>query len=135
MPDGRRFQPQEQAPSVSEEELGQVIEEGDAEKLNEVTERLGKYYVSGRREGEKLSSSQIRNVLDRIQRMGKYDKNQLQLLRPLLAYAAGRHRGRVQDLQRVLDRAIKKVTDGEKFINFKNFFEAIVAYHRFHGGK
>ena len=134
MPDGRRFQSQEQAPSVSEEELSQIIEKGNAEKLNEVTERLGKYYTSGK-ETEKLSSSQIRNVLDRIQRMGKYDKNELQLLRPLLAYAAGRHRGRVQELQEVVDRAIKRVTAEKEFINFKNFFEAIVAYHRYHGGK
>jgi len=122
------------APEITEEDLKVVIEKGNGEKLNDVTSRLGKYYASGRRQ-EKLSSSQIRNVLDRIQRMGKYDNEKLQILRPLLAYAAGRHGGKVKELQKIVDQAIRKVNNEKSFENFKNFFEAIVAYHRYYGGE
>lgn len=119
---------------VSQPELAAIISQGDAASLNGVANRLGKYYASGF-EREKLSFSQIRNVLDRLQRMGSYDPNQLQLLRPLLAYAAGRHGGKVKHLQGVVDQAIQRVDSKDSFEHFKSFFEAIVAYHRYHGGK
>lgn len=117
---------------VSPQDLKEIVEDGNAKKLNEVADRLGKFYASGQ-DREKLSSSQIRSVLDRLQRLGGYDSNQLQLLRPLLAYAAGRHGGKVKHLQKIVDQAIQKVNGEDKFKHFKNFFEAIVAYHRYHG--
>jgi CRISPR-associated protein Csm2 len=122
------------APTVTEQELKEIITSQNATEMNEVADRLGTWYTEGQ-EREKLSSSQIRNVLDKLQRMGKYDSNKLQLLRPVLAYVAGRHGGKVRHLQGVIEQAISKVTDEKTFENFKNFFEAIVAYHRFHGGK
>jgi CRISPR-associated protein Csm2 len=102
--------------------------------LNEVAGQLGGYFAQGG-EKDKLSSSQIRNVLDKLQRMKGFDMNRLQLLRPLLAYAAGRHGGKVRELQQISDSAIQLVQNQDHFVNFKNFFEAIVAYHRYHGGK
>lgn len=139
--DGRRFdkrrgrQPKRpEPPNVGNEALRSIIRDGDAVKLNLHAIELGKYYSQGA-ENERLSSSQIRGVLDRLQRMSGDDLKPLQLLRPKLAYAAGRHRGKVMDLQKVTDRAIRLVEDKEQFENFKNFFEAIVAYHRYHGGK
>ena len=120
---------------VREDDLESIIKGGDAVKLNNVADRLGGYYASGR-DGEKLSASQIRGILDHLQRMYKFSLTDLQLLRPKLAYAAGRHGGKVKDLQKVADRAIAMVEAEEKrFNNFRNFFEAIVAYHRYHGGK
>ena len=119
---------------VSDAELDDVLIKGDANVLNHVTKKLGRYYSEGK-ERERLSSSQIRSILDRLQRMHKFDLNSLQLLRPQIAYAAGRHGGKVKHLQGVLDRSIIKVTGENEFENLKNFFEAIVAYHRYHGGK
>jgi len=120
------------APNITDEVLDEIICRGNAEKLNKIAEDLGKYYAEGK---EKLSTSQIRNVLHRLQRISKYDKNQLHLLRPLLAYQAGRHKGKVRDFQEVFDRAVKKTDNEKKFENLRNFLEAIVAYHRFHGGE
>lgn len=131
--EGRGPEKQEE-PRVSAQDWKEIVEDGNAKKLNEVADRLGNFYASGS-DKQKLSSSQIRSVLDRLQRLGAYDSNQLQLLRPLLAYAAGRHGGKVKHLQGVVDQAIQKVNDEDKFKHFKNFFEAIVAYHRYHGGK
>ena len=120
---------------VQDGDLKGIIAGGDAVKLNEVANRLGGYYASGR-EGEKLSASQIRGILDHLQRMYQFSQTELQLLRPKLAYAAGRHGGKVRELQMVADRAIVMVeADEKRFENFRNFFEAIVAYHRYHGGR
>jgi CRISPR-associated protein Csm2 len=120
--------------SVSDNDLDAIVKKGDSHKLNEVATKLGKHYSQGS-DREKLSSSQIRGILDHLQRMPGYEEKVVQLLRPKLAYAAGRHGGKVKELQNVTDRAITLIDSSETFENFKNFFEAIVAYHRYHGGK
>lgn len=135
MPNGTRPHHQtEPPPVISKKELETVIEQGDAITLNEITKKLGRYYAQGG-DRDKLSSSQIRNILDKLQQMRSFDLTTLQLLRPLLAYAAGRHGGKVKHLQQISDDAIQMVGNDKQFNNFKNFFEAIVAYHRYHGGK
>lgn len=106
---------------------------GDVKELNAYAEELAKKYVSGG-ETEKLSTSQIRSVLDEIQRMREFDHERLQLLRPKLAYAAGRHGGMVRYFQELMDLLINMTTK-DNYQYFKNFVEAIVAYHRYHGGK
>lgn len=106
---------------------------GDVKELNAYAEELAGKYVSGG-ETEKLSTSQIRNVLDEIQRMREFDEKKLQLLRPKLAYAAGRHGGMVRYFQELMDLLINMTTK-DNYQYFKNFVEAIVAYHRYHGGK
>jgi CRISPR-associated protein Csm2 len=133
MPNGRRG-PEPGRAQVPSQRLQEIILEGNAQSLNEVAGQLGGYFAQGG-EKDKLSSSQIRNVLDKLQRMKGFDMNRLQLLRPLLAYAAGRHGGKVRELQQISDSAIQLVQNQDHFVNFKNFFEAIVAYHRYHGGK
>jgi len=101
---------------------------GNSEKMVNDAERLGKHLADRR-----MTSSQIRNIFSEVKGMHEFEKYKLDLLRPKLAYTAGRHK-QVQDLQEVLDAAIRKVGDDEsKFENFKNFFEAIVAYHRLYG--
>jgi len=119
---------------VDENRLKRILSPGgDAEQLNNYANELGEYFAKGR-ESERLSTSQIRGVLSEIQNLRDFDKNRLQLLRPKLAYAAGRHRGKVADFRNLLDAAIK-MTNRENYEQFQNFVEAIVAYHRFHGGK
>jgi len=127
MPSASSFQPDE----------GKIkrILAGDMKTLNDYANELGEYFARGR-EREALTTSQIRNVLDEIQKMPEkqFDENRLQLLRPKLAYAAGRHKGKVMEFQKLLDKVIQ-LTHKDNFRNFKNFVEAIVAYHRYYGGK
>lgn len=66
--------------------LKQIIENDDAKKLNDFCFKLGRYYAD-----EELSTSQIRKILYEILSMKDYDEKKLQLLRPKLAYVAGRH--------------------------------------------
>lgn len=113
---------------------------GNTEKMVKDAEEFGKYLGE-----EKLSTSQIRNIFSDVKRMKSYEenRNELLLLRPKLAYVAGRHGkrkdnkliGPVADLSKVLSECIKKINDETSFKNFQHFFEAILAYHRYYGGK
>ncbi|MCW3131532.1 MAG: type III-A CRISPR-associated protein Csm2 [Candidatus Methanospirare jalkutatii] len=109
---------------------------GDTKKLVEDAEKLGEHL------GRRLSTSQIRIIFSEVKQMQEYDRDKLNLLRPKMAYIAGRHGqrkggrlvGPIVDLQEVLDECIRKISSEEDFKNFKNFFEAILAYHRYYGG-
>lgn len=127
------FQQKPNSADISQESIKKIMLKNDAAEMNRYAEELAKKYLEGK-ENEKLSTSQIRNFLDEIQKMKKYDANKLQLLRPKLAYAAGRHRGRVKEFRNLVEELIKH-TNENNFDTFKLFIEAIVAYHRYHGGK
>ena len=109
---------------------------GDTKKLVEDAEKLGKHL------GRRLPTSQIRVIFSEVKQMREYDRDKLNLLRPKMAYIAGRHGqrkggrlvGPIVDLREVLDECIRKISSEEDFKNFKNFFEAILAYHRYYGG-
>jgi CRISPR-associated protein Csm2 len=124
---------------VSEQELDQIIA-GDAHTLVEVAERLGRYFANNGSHNS-LSTSQIRNVFGEVKRlqMKGFDEQtarELILLKPKLAYQAGRHGGKVKELAHVLSKAIDQVgSDAQRFEHFVDFFEAILAYHKAHGGK
>ena len=113
-----------------------VIEEGGqplvdaAQKLGETLEKRG------------LKTSQIRKVygaVKKIQMSTEFDRNELVMLKPKLAYAAARNKA-VTDLKDALTQAIDKVIDQvddkqKKFFkNFVDFFEATLAYHKAAGG-
>lgn len=123
------------AVQVSDQEIEAIIG-GDATKLVEVAERLGREM-----EQRGLSTSQIRNVFGEVKRleMRPFDEQsarQLLLLKPRLAYQAGRHGGAVQALAEILSKAVDRVgADPRRFSNFVEFFEAILAYHRAEGGR
>ncbi|MFQ6054452.1 MAG: type III-A CRISPR-associated protein Csm2 [Methanosarcinales archaeon] len=103
------------------------ILDGDIENLVNNAEKFGKHLAENN-----MTTSQIRNIFGEVKKIRTYDKYRLNLLRPKLAYTAGRHRN-VRDLQEVLDLAIRKVDNEERFYYFKDFFEAILAYHRKYG--
>ena len=105
---------------------------GDSKKLVEDAKNLGELLGTEKREGGTgMTTSQIRNIFSEVKKM-KFDKYKIELLRPQLAYTAGKHH-EVAPLQEVLDEAIKGIDDESKFDRFKDFFEAIVAYHRKRG--
>lgn len=108
-----------------------VIEEG-GEALVIAAENLG------RKLARNLKTSQIRKVygaVKKIQMSDKFQRNDLIMLKPKLAYAAARN-DEVTDLKDALTQAIDKVGDDpHRFKNFVDFFEATLAYHRAAGGK
>lgn len=114
-----------EAVNKAKENLDAILS-GDGKKLVESAKGLGEHLAL-----KKMSTSQIRNIFDVVKRMEKYKPYDLDITRAKLAYVAGRHK-EVRDLQEVLDAAIEKINNENKFKYFKDFFEAIVAYHRYY---
>jgi len=115
------------------------LEQIGMDKLVEIAEETGRYLCQ-----KNLKMNQIRRFLDGVRRIeselkGKTEFSQVQdsivLLRPKLAYAAGRDKMKVKPLMDVLDPAIKSgAKSKENFQKLLRLIEGIVAYHKFHGG-
>lgn len=88
-----------------------------------------------------LKTSQIRKFFDKLKSIQtEVSKENFQkfhdeiiLLKPKLAYAAGRQ-NQVKHLMEVIDPAISKIKNYEDFLRFVQFVETIVAYHKYEGG-
>lgn len=99
---------------------------------------------------KKMTTSQIRALFGEVRQIeaewdmeNKRDEayRRLILLRPKMAYRARKERGdAVPLLVKILDKAVVEITKGKveerdlRFRNFVEFFEAILAYHKAHGG-
>ena len=94
----------------------------------------------------KISSSFLRNIFGELRRIeaGGFEKHRAEfvLLRPKLAYTCGRASNRnnkadddLQALQELDKTSAQLVTDAKGFKNVVNIMEAIIAFHKAHGGK
>lgn len=136
----RRHEPNRESPVAEiQREISSYnkLEDLPAEKLVSMADKLGQYLkVIG------LKTSQIRRFLDSTRKLdnqfsrGKsFDKELVVLLKPRLAYAAGRQRDKVGPLMDVLSPAIDRATASYKsFKKLLALLEGIVAYHKFYGG-
>ncbi|MGQ9671414.1 MAG: type III-A CRISPR-associated protein Csm2 [Desulfosoma sp.] len=111
------------------------------DRLVDIADAVGKTVAN------RVKMNQIRRFLDGARKVeaelkGREDfekiKGQIVLLRPKLAYAAGRHSDveHLADLAEILDAAVRSAAQTkDNFMKFLRFMESIIAYHRFHGGK
>ncbi len=107
-----------------------------AEELVDIADRLGKYLKDNN-----LKTSQVRRFLDGVRRIDihfdrgrSFNRDSIILLKPKLAYAAGRQSS-VKPLMDILEPAISASTDSyESFKKLLALIEGIMAYHKFHGG-
>ena len=120
----------------TKEDIKKIIG-GDTRLLVEKAESFAKAICKD------VSTSQIRNAFCNMKKMQMraWDQTiyaQLLLMKPRLAYMSGRKPKNYQlkNLKDVLTNAIDCVNENEEesFKNFCNFFEAILAYHKAHGG-
>ena len=113
-----------------------VTDDGTAAQMVDFAEKLGR-----KLKDSNVTTSQIRNAYGNMKKLelsgwqGTRTQREVLLLKPRLAYAAGRHRNGLEELKRVMNPAIDAVTDESSFRRFCQFFEAIVAYHKAAGGK
>lgn len=89
---------------------------------------------------DSLNTTQIRKLLSRITALTlrfdqKFDQEEVPLLKVRLAYAAARERKGVGTLAEVLLPAVDLIKSEPDYRWFARFVEAIVAYHRYHGGR
>ncbi len=134
---------------ANEDTIRKIMVDGDVESLVTLADQTGKALAE-----QELTTNQIRNVFGtvrQIQMRWPTDEQRAYrdavLLRPKLAYFAEREKktkgGRsngMETLQGVLEPALKHLTEDNKpsfkrFERFTEFFEAIVAYHKKHGGR
>jgi CRISPR-associated protein Csm2 len=128
---------------LSPQDYQKIIVEGDAKAVTDRAEDIGTSLA------RQLTTSQIRSVFGTVRQIEmnwgprateqqrKHAARQLLLLKPKLAYQAKRQRGKgVEELAGILTPAIDLVgEDRQRFQNFMDFFEAILAYHTAAGGQ
>ena len=129
---------------ISKDKVIKIITQDDPQLLVSEADQAGEQLA-----GEKLTKNQIRNIFGTVRQIQlnwplsmsvtdeKARVRELLLLKPKLAYQARRERGKgVEILNSVLSPAIDFVEDNhERFQNFVDFFEAILAYHTAAGGQ
>ena len=118
------------------------LKEWDAADLVRRANEIGNELRSSR-----MTTSQIRNFLDEVNRIhamtqgrgAEFDSSRVILLKPLLAYSAGRETNPkkqqvLKSFANLFSSAADKVQDASDFKRFVDFTRAVVAYHRFYGG-
>lgn len=122
-----------------------------AESIVKWAKELGEFLAKRPNEDNEnqLTKTQIRKFLDaviRIKNLHKQNidyKTEVYLMKPKLAYAVakakkykqGKEIDPVGPLLLVLDPCIEKIENETDFKKFADFVEAIVAYHKYYGGK
>lgn len=120
--------------------LPEKLEDATPSLIEQIAREDGKTFTP-------IKTNQIRNVFAHINRMRQDFRQEgwtpglernLVMLKPRLAYAAGRQQV-VKPLNDRLSQAINGVLASEKkekaIQNFFDLVEGIVAYHKFYGGK
>lgn len=117
------------------------IKEGSSAEMINACEVLGRFIAPVSKEDKQaLTKSQIRNVfgeIKRIQMKGfENEKKDFYLLKPKVAYNAGRHNKLgILLFKRYFDLAYDCVENASDYEHFCDFFEAVLAYHKAYGGK
>lgn len=122
------------------ESLGENLREWDVKDLVDRAQGIGNELSQ-----RNMTTSQIRNFLDQVNRIwaetraGNFDDSEVILLKPQLAYSAGRETNRekqevLKTFAGLFSAAADRVHSREDFEKFKDLTQAVVAYHRFHGG-
>jgi len=118
------------------------IKKGADERMIEFSKEMGKFLKN-----KGVSSSQLRNIYGEIMRIKlkglKNEKTAFYLLQPKIAYNAvrissyGTQKAFKDFINKAITPALKAVDveDEKTFDNFHKFFESILAYHKFYGGK
>jgi len=95
------------------------------------TTQIRKFYDKLRSLELKLEKSKLSN--QKKEELNEQVRIGVLSLKPLLAYAVGRNQ-KLGGLVDVLNAAIDKVEDYDDFKKFVEFFQTIVAYHKYYGG-
>jgi len=109
--------------------FSELLNMGQTSNLDSILSEI-ENFVS--QEGKNLSTSQLRNIYDKAKKAT--NENELKLIRPNLAYIAGRSTNdKEKGLLAFIDLLIKEVNSDLKVKEFHTFFESVVAYHKFYG--
>jgi len=127
------------------EELSDEIKKNAPKLLNPQQDPNGKLlFEYAEKVGKKIrydgvTVSQIRKIYSEVKKLkydakGEYQYN-LRLIKAQIGYTAGRF-SRLKNFKNVFDILIQETVNGgeAELKRFKDFFEAVIAYHRAYGG-
>jgi CRISPR-associated protein Csm2 len=103
------------------------------ENYNQFIDNLRNYVE---RNKTKITTSQLRNIFTRVKQLK--NPEEAWHLRPQLAYTAGRNdQPAMKELVFLLDQLLCAIgpNDTTHLKNFQDFFEAVIAYHKYFGSK
>jgi len=104
-----------------------------AKHFSEVAEKTGQLLKESN-----VTVTQLRKVFTEVKRLSPENENykyKLKLLKAKMAYTSGRF-PKLKDFQEIVNKALPVAEQNEKTLQrFKDFFEAVVAYHKFFGGR
>ncbi|MBN1997824.1 type III-A CRISPR-associated protein Csm2 [candidate division KSB1 bacterium] len=118
------------------------LSEFGGEALVNTANSLGKYLYDIR-----MNTTQIRKFLDAAEKIKTSSianenlnvRSEAMMIKPKLAYAVGRNddkmRKKLMPLMEILNICIDKINNRADFEQFSKFLQAIVAYHKYYGGK
>jgi len=118
---------------LNDQKIDIILKKSDIKRFIDLSEEFGKNCKN-----KKITTSKIRSIFDSVKKLKSYDesKNELYMLLPKLAYAKGKDtKHTLDEFQEVMDKLIRKIDSEQELKNFKDFFEAVIAYHRAEGGK
>lgn len=101
---------------------------------NEQINKLKSFMKSLLSRSDNITTSQLRNIFSVAKKAKK--KEDLFVMRPKIAYAYGRaEKDELKKLLFFLDQQIQNINEDSDVKKFQELFEAIVAYHKYYGGK
>ncbi|TAD85879.1 MAG: type III-A CRISPR-associated protein Csm2 [Bacteroidetes bacterium] len=120
-----------------------LILDGNTIPYERLTEQQ-KGILFSRNKGDSLTTSQIRIAFGEMRKiqMNGFELSNFLMLKPKLAYAVKRHDKKgLNEFYKIFVWAYDSVNTndttvvGAQFDNFMKIMEALLAYHKFHGGK
>jgi len=153
----------EDSPVLIKKQVEDWIQKGPSNDLVKQTDKFG-YYIARQLKktdrkqqtgnnnediyrDEIVTTSQIRQIFGKLKSIeakgfdSPEQRTEFMMLKPLIAYAAGRHnKTGLEKLKERVCWGIDAVLEGhseqepQRFKNFCRLFEAILAYHKAHGG-
>lgn len=82
-----------------------------------------------------LKAAQLRRFYEAMLAIRGKKSSSLMILKPQLAYAKARASRELTPFFIVVNPLMERVRDAEDFSRLVHFIEAIVAYHKYHGGR
>lgn len=115
--------------------LDEILKMESTKKVKELVDATSSF-VKNRCKEKYISTSQLRNIYDKLLKVKEDNYSQVQLLRPKLAYVAARqNKAEAKEIVNFFNEIISKISSESELRSFKIFFESVVAYHKFHSLK
>lgn len=127
------------------------IQNGITPEIVEWTKSFGEHLCSSDGGTRPLTTGQIRKFFGEVRRIDSdviRHKDDIPMLKPMLAYAVGRDKNdrgqnktKIKEFVEELIKALDAIRYGESdkiirdYKNFVKLFESLVAYHKYFGGK